>query len=90
MNYKTVFRSGSKLSPRGVIDGKAISIKASIRREVTDAQLDAAKKAHVIGFSQKGRNGTVARAGNWTDKHIKQKRKILRKASRRWCYINIL
>ena len=63
-----------------IMDGKGMATEASIGREITDAQIAAVKKAHVFGFAQKGKDGTVARIGNWTDSHLKEKRRILKEA----------
>ena len=69
----------SFFSPESLAKRKKLGEK-SLRRNLSDKEVEALEKAHRVGLGEKGKDGTPARIGNYTEAQKREKYKILRQA----------
>ena len=53
---------------------------ASLGKSLNENQLKAVKDAHLVGIGEKGKDGTQASLGNYTQAHLREKNRILKEA----------
>ena len=78
--------AGTARAVRGWLRGsKAVAERKklgerSLRRALNKKQAEALERAHRVGLGEKGKDGTPARIGNYTEAQLREKARILREA----------